>query len=311
MTTKKIESATPEQWSQIDQLLKKTIEAQTDRISLEGATKAVHMMWRRLNNPLPTAVVMARSPREASRWRRAAKALKLNPKGMTKEEIVKVLSSAPESAYQKPANEQENTSYLSVWWRAWCGWYRGAEILGVKFGEPEYGDFSLWCDNIHYLAWTEDLVIVSDNPVSISWEGTQLSCGDGMAVRYADGWGLYSWRGVRVTKQIIEAPETITVAQIKAEKNAEVKRIMRERFGEGRYLQESGARLIDTDFEGARKGAAPRALLEDSEGQRWLVGTDGSTERVYYMPVDSRFKTCREAHESICGFPEKAIINKS
>jgi hypothetical protein len=50
-----------------------------------------------------------------------------------------------------------------------------------------------------------------------------------------------------VPQQVIEAPETLTVAQIRDERNAEIRRVMMERFGHARYIRESGARQINRD----------------------------------------------------------------
>lgn len=145
-----------------------------------------------------------------------------------------------------------------------------------------------------------------------------LHCEDGPAMQWApdeafpeEGNKVYFIRNTLVTEQIVMRPETLTIKQIKSEKNAEVRRIMRERFGEGRYLQKTGAKIIHADHETANKGAAFRVLMEDDEKQRFLVGTDGSTGRTYYMQVESNIKTCREAHESLAGFPEDKILAKS
>jgi hypothetical protein len=110
---------------------------------------------------------------------------------------------------------------------------------------------------------------------------------------------------------VVDSPHLLTLDQIKGERNAEIRRVMRERFGEGRYLEAVGAKIVDADFEGARKGAAPRVLMEDNERRRFLCATDGSTSRVYYMEVPPESKTCREAHEAICGFDESTILMKS
>lgn len=133
----------------------------------------------------------------------------------------------------------------------------------------------------------------------------------GMAVKYSDGFGVWAINGVPVNEKIVMHPDSITVSEIKTQSNAEIRRIMRERFGEGRYLQETGAKVIHADFEGARKGSAPRALMQDHENQRWLVGTDGSTGRCYYMRVPQEVTTCKEAHQALCGFDEAKILAKS
>ena len=58
---------------------------------------------------------------------------------------------------------------------------------------------------------------------------------------------------------VIEAPETITVAQIDAEQNTEVRRVMIERYkrggaisGAAAFLLDSGAQVIDHDPEHGR-----------------------------------------------------------
>lgn len=67
----------------------------------------------------------------------------------------------------------------------------------------------------------------------------------GPAVMYPDGWKIYAVHGVRVPEWIIERPAEINVAAIESEQNAEVRRVMMELFGLGRYVSESGAEVVD------------------------------------------------------------------
>jgi len=67
----------------------------------------------------------------------------------------------------------------------------------------------------------------------------------GPAVMYPDGWAIYAVHGVRVPREVVEEPHTLTVQRIRDESNVEVRRVMMERFGLERYLHESGARVID------------------------------------------------------------------
>ena len=197
----------------------------------------------------------------------------------------------------------------SVWWRPWAAWYRGGEILGVTYDVEKLRLFTDWCECCPVVVAYKGLAIVSANPVAIHWdpdEPTQLHHASGPAVRYADGWGFRVIHGVRVPAYVVEHPETITLDAIKAEENAEVRRIMRERYGDGRYLTDIGATVIDadtvpTDALAPGAGAIHRALIEDDEGLRFLVGSDGSTERVYYMPTDRNNPpaTCVAAYEQL------------
>jgi hypothetical protein len=132
-----------------------------------------------------------------------------------------------------------------------------------------------------------------------------------MAIEYRDGLGLYRIHGVEIHGWVVTNPETITAEKIAAEENIEVRRIMIERMGHGQYLQETGTQIIDMDsipIGGGVDGTIIRALLKDKNGLQFLCGSDGSTNRVYYMSVDPRAKTCGQAHESICGFKENLII---
>jgi hypothetical protein len=74
----------------------------------------------------------------------------------------------------------------------------------------------------------------------------RLHCEDGKAIDYPDGKGLYFIHGIRVNKQIVLHPETLTIKQINSELNSEIKRVMIERYGYEKYLRNSNAVLIDS-----------------------------------------------------------------
>jgi hypothetical protein len=136
----------------------------------------------------------------------------------------------------------------------------------------------------------------------------------GPAVAYKDGYSVYAWNATLVPWDIIEKPQDITIERISAENNAEIKRIMREIYGESRFLKDTGAKLVDADnrkVSAVTDDGVPRALVSDNEGRKFLVGTDHSTQRVYYMEAPREAKSCREAHEAICGFNEDDILGQS
>ena len=189
----------------------------------------------------------------------------------------------------------------------WCAWRSfWAEVVGIDVTGAGLAGLAQTCG---WFAPYEGVAILQDrhNTLRLDEEG-RLHCDDGPAVTYPDGLlSVWAWHGVRVTQQIIEFPDSITIDQIKEQVNMEVKRVMIERFGTGRYIIESGARLVDQDVR-TSEGGSPRALFRDDSGMQYLVATDGSTKRVYWMNVSEDAKTCKEAHEGIAMCDEDHIM---
>lgn len=132
----------------------------------------------------------------------------------------------------------------------------------------------------------------------------RLHCSDGPCVAFADGAKYYFWHGTRVTKQIIEAPETLTQEQITGERNSEVTRAIVEKITWPRYLEKIDVVLIDKyfdpdqrlhyelyDFRKRRFPLAPRMLKMESPEV-----LDGSRP-TYVEPVDYRLPTCKAARK--------------
>lgn len=70
------------------------------------------------------------------------------------------------------------------------------------------------------------------------------------AIKYSDGREVYYWHGVEVPDFVIKNPETITLQHIGLASNSEVKRVLIEKYGTSRYLQESGAKRVSGDSFG-------------------------------------------------------------
>jgi hypothetical protein len=72
---------------------------------------------------------------------------------------------------------------------------------------------------------------------------------NGPALTYPDGWSIYAIHGTRVTADLIERPETITIEAIDAERNTEIKRIMINRYKSGAPISGAAAYLLDGNAE--------------------------------------------------------------
>lgn len=57
------------------------------------------------------------------------------------------------------------------------------------------------------------------------------------------------WRGVRINEQIAFRPEELTAKQALEERNAESRRVIIERMGYLRFIEEAGAKVLDQDFD--------------------------------------------------------------
>jgi hypothetical protein len=171
--------------------------------------------------------------------------------------------------------------------------------------------------NLGYMWNNEEYCVLCDRVIAAYIdENYEFHKEDGPAIIFrGEGSDVYMLNGVKVTKQIVMEPETISVDDVLNEVNAEVKRIMMEQMGIGKYLELSGAKLIDGDMTFVSQQNddryVPRALLEDKEGRKFMVGTDGSTHRVYHMQVPEEVKTVSEAASALAGFSEDDIIAAS
>ena len=72
----------------------------------------------------------------------------------------------------------------------------------------------------------------------------------GPALRFTDKFDMFLWHGRRVTREIIDNPGSITVEQIEAEPNIEIRTILIERYGISKFLKDSGAQKIHEDEYG-------------------------------------------------------------
>jgi hypothetical protein len=112
-----------------------------------------------------------------------------------------------------------------------------------------------------------------------------------------DGWQFHAWHGIRVPARVIEQPETLTAAEVLAEANAEVRRVMIERMGD-RFWHEAEATQLDADTDGAGQSRKLLSipLANDPEGA--MVGvhvTCPSTGHEYILRVPPTVRTCTEA----------------
>lgn len=92
---------------------------------------------------------------------------------------------------------------------------------------------------------------LSDRPTKLSFEGSgRLHSSSGPALQYGDGWSAYRWKGTRVPRWMIDAPQRITFDSIDAETAPAVRRAMIDIFTARRFVSEGGADCVLSDERG-------------------------------------------------------------
>jgi hypothetical protein len=168
----------------------------------------------------------------------------------------------------------------------------------------------------------QNYCLMSERPVRAERDDNQLlHSDDGPALEYRDGTKIYAINGVQFEDQelgeiAVERPWELTLQMIEDQDSEDIRTILQQRwcyeeldgagdrvgFGYGRYLEEIGARQIHEDvYQAYGDTVLMRALLETEDGRRFLMCTDSSTDRVYYLRVDDQSQTCEQAHMSING----------
>lgn len=198
-----------------------------------------------------------------------------------------------------------------TYWLQFYEYFR--KECGIKFDkdiDKKLTNLIEYSKNAGWLYTYKMYAIVVDRPEEVHLEDGLIHNENGPAIRYSDGFAIYAVNGHIVPEWLIEEKEKITLDLIKNEHNTETKRIMIDFYGPTKYILELGGEVLDSDKLNL-EGSATRALIKDKNGDRWLIGSDGSTGRVYSMPISGDVYTCAEAHEEISGFSEKNCIFES
>ncbi len=177
----------------------------------------------------------------------------------------------------------------------WLSFYDVMKELGVDTSKLDGLEELCRVAGWSVLFW--DFAFVSDRPALIHRDDRgRLHREDGPAVAYPDGFKIYAVHGVRLPEDVIETPASITVERIERETNAEVRRVMIERYGLSKYLVDSGAQEAASDDYGVlyRKeipGDEPLVMVK-------VVNSTAEPNGVfkdYFLRVPPTMATAREA----------------
>lgn len=199
---------------------------------------------------------------------------------------------------------------------AWWGWdYNWANYLAfldsipsVDINKELFEKLLVYRDLQHaHIWWSFDTCVVAcEHPVELHVDDRyRLHNPYGMALRYKNGYGMYSLEGVTVTEKFIKDPGGFTLQQVKDERNAERRRLMIQYcYGLRRFLADTKAKLLDSNGNKEK-------LFEGEDGAKFLICTDGSTNRTYELTVPRNCATVAQAQAALSGLPVNNLLERS
>jgi len=204
--------------------------------------------------------------------------------------------------FRDQLNQNNTWGNLDMFWLGFYAYIH--EVLSVE-GEvisrfKIFHDFSkevgLWFPY-------KDVCIISQKPTEIHMHNDRLHHDGGPAIKFADGYSLWALSGIRVSQEIAETPaDKMQYQMIDDEQNTEIRRLLLAKYGEGRYLMDSGAQETHRD----KYGILYRREFEDDE-PLVMVRVENSTpepdgtNRPYFLRVNPDVQTAHEAVASTFG----------
>lgn len=160
--------------------------------------------------------------------------------------------------------------------------------------------------------------IISDRPrlLTVDRANSRPHNDTGPFCEWSDGFKLFTINGVRIPAWIVLSPDLLSVQAINDESNAEVRRIMIDKYGVEKYIQNSNATIVNADEFGTLyikivPGDIPIMMVKVKNSTK---ETDG-TYKDYWLRVDpdayGGLKTARAAVASTWRNRDGSLIFKS
>ncbi len=135
----------------------------------------------------------------------------------------------------------------------WIAFYEfPKKFLGIRYCkkyEEILDTYSTLAKSCSWVWCYENYCFVSDRPEKILFnKQNKLHCEDGPAVKWIDGWEIYYWNDIEISKQWIVDKNSITKETIIKEKNAEKRRCIREIIGAKQYATLIDIKEIERDY---------------------------------------------------------------
>ncbi|GAA3069099.1 hypothetical protein GCM10017600_22190 [Streptosporangium carneum] len=178
--------------------------------------------------------------------------------------------------------------------------------LFAALGSPEVEGLVQVAESAGWWWPFERVALVCERPAELRRDDSgRLHGVEGPALSFPDGFALHAWHGMPVPEDFGASIAGLTPQRIRAEENAELRRVMLEHFGYDRYLAESGATPLHRD----ETGVLWRVDLSDDEPVVMVEVVNSTAEpdgtfRTYWLRVPPTTRTAREGVAWTFGVPE-------
>lgn len=201
--------------------------------------------------------------------------------------------------------------FSGAWDNYWLAFYQFGAYLGVQYKNQNLLDaYQEFCDQTNVALLYEEIAILSDRPSSYRYDAQmRLHAIDDYVVKWRDGFGWCSWKGLAIPDEFIFQRDKIDSKKILGETNAEFRRVLIEIYGElhgpKAVFKDLNAKLISED----KVAGFPRKLY-DINGSRYIHVINGSLEpdgsrREFLLGVQNTINTPAEAIATSYGIPSK------
>lgn len=177
----------------------------------------------------------------------------------------------------------------------WIGFY---DFFKNEVGVSKIEKIQYLIDVAKNCGWVycgDDIAIIMDRPLFIKLdENKRLHNENGPAIKYMDGFAIYSWHGTKIPKEWIEDKDNFTPEMAFAVENVELRRVAFEIIGWNNILKKLECKVIDED-EDPMIGTLLETTLPDFGTVRFIRVLCG-TGRTFAIPVPPTVKTALEAN---------------
>jgi len=266
----KINKLTPEQIARMDEYVEKCIAIglNTDPVDLENAKIAVCKAYRLAGLKEPTKFYVVDSPIAA----------------------VDFISKLDPSKKKNDIFSEMMYGSMDISWLSYYKYFNEVVNLNLEeiTGLIELSEHVGW-----YNAF-EDVVVFQHRPEYIKFDDNKrLHAENGPAIRYRDGFSIYSWHGISVPSEWIENKESLTAETALTWSNIEQRRCAAEIIGWNKIIEKLDCKVIDEDGD-PEIGTLLEVNIPEIGREKFLRVKCG-TNRIFVLPVPPDMSTAIEA----------------